>query len=193
MNTSACPKCQTTVEAAAMACPSCGSISCRWVAAGLGVPVYLTDASRPTAALEGILRAAFAENLELQRNTPPRPNGILPMACTDVEIKPGHSVIQLVSANAHEDKFQHVVEMPGFAFEQEFPEDYPPSLDALRAMPEVALFTLKLDQLGRWENPTASIDLQTDVDAAAHLVARLLVSLHGLPADGTVHVNTWVD
>jgi hypothetical protein len=99
----------------------------------------------------------------------------------------------VVSSHAHAEKFAHPVATPGLAFEQEFPAGGSPRLEDLRGMPEAPLFTLKLDHLGRWENPTASIDLRTDVDAAAHVVARLLVALHGLPADSAVHVRTWAD
>lgn len=193
MSTTPCPKCQTTIEVAAIACPSCGSISCRWVAAGLGVPAYLSDASRPTAALEATLRAALAENLELQRNTPARPNGILAFACTDVMINAKHPVLQLVSSHALAERFTQPIATPGLAFEQEFPDGASPGIADLQAMPEGKLFSLKVDQLDRWENPTANIDVRTDVDAAAHLVARLLVTLRGLAPDGAITVNTWID
>lgn len=190
MSTTPCPKCQTTIDAAAIACPSCGSISCRWVAAGLGVPAYLSDASRPTVALETTLRAALAENLELQRNTPT--SGSLPLACTDVMLDSEVHVLQIVSSHALAERFTHPIDTPGLAFEQEFPDGDSPGLDDLRAMPEGVLFSLKVDQLDRWENPTANIDVRTDIDAAAYLVARLLVNLRGLAPASAITVNTWV-
>jgi hypothetical protein len=61
-------------------------------------------------------------------------------------------------------------------------------------MREAGLFTMNANPDGDLVPfPTASIDFRTDVDAAAHLVARLLVTLNGVSLAEPVPLNTWAN